>query len=343
MALQDTVSESTKIKVHSMTACVKRWILSYRKTCNERTLTKMDTDIGKLITSEHVNTFERSEPALNAVKLTGIASANQSTSFTAQDYVLVRDYLLAEIVLSNASRTGVLSSITVKQARQARQVDQYLVVSVAKHKKAWLQGPAKIVLTKCMHSWLNISMTSIRSQFDNDDDTMPVFLTANGEPMESSQICRALQSIWQKAGSGNKITCSLVRKTAVTTVHQPAPEMSSNLADLMCHRVETANKCYRLVDREKTSVAAAAQLSTLLGTNEAGKCSERVAGGKSVRVRSKAVSSDDQVLELKQLFAEALQSGTLSMPSVKQSSSLLSVTHCQFLPVDRSMTIATSE
>ena len=127
------------------------------------------------------------------------------------------------------------------------------------HKTAWIQGPAKIVLTKYMYSWLNIFVANIPSQFvtDGDDDDM-VFLTTNGEPMESSQISRALQSVWQKAGLGNKITCTLLRKTAVTNVHQDATEMSANLADLVCHRLETAKKSYGLVNCDKTSVAAAA-------------------------------------------------------------------------------------
>jgi len=79
-----------------------------------------------------------------------------------------------------------------------------------------------------------------------------------------------LQSVWKKAGINDKITCTLVRKTAVSTIHQQAPEMIPNLADLMCHRPETANKCYRMVSREKTSVAAAKKLSliTVAGSNE---------------------------------------------------------------------------
>jgi len=39
--------------------------------------------------------------------------------------------------------------------------------------------------------------------------------------------------------------------------------MISNLADLMCHRTQTAAKCYRMVNREKTCVAAAKTLSDL--------------------------------------------------------------------------------
>ena len=201
----------------------------------------MDSDISKVISAEDIAVFERSEPTRQAVKLIGSASAGGLVSLTAKQYVLVRDYLLAKIVLSNANRTGILTNITLKQLQDARDVDDHLVVSVENHKTAWIQGPAKIVLTKTMHSWLQIFVSNIRVHFARDvgdGNGRPVFLTTNGEPMESSQICRALQSVWTKAGLSNKITCTLVRKTAVSTVHQQAPHMSSNLADL--------NDCERL-------------------------------------------------------------------------------------------------
>jgi len=41
--------------------------------------------------------------------------------------------------------------------------------------------------------------------------------------------------------------------------------MISNFADLMCHRAETASKCYRMVHREKTCVAAAKKPSDITG------------------------------------------------------------------------------
>jgi len=51
--------------------------------------------------------------------------------------------------------------------------------------------------------------------------------------------------------------CTLVRKTAVSAVHQKRPEMKGNLADLMCHTVDTAERGYRLVEREQTSASGA--------------------------------------------------------------------------------------
>ena len=64
---------------------------------------------------------------------------------------------------------------------------------------------------------------------------------------------------------GQNISCTLLRKTAVSAIHQKKnPEMKANLADLMCHRLATASKCYRLVEHEKTSVAAACHLSSTM-------------------------------------------------------------------------------
>ncbi|KAJ8366196.1 hypothetical protein SKAU_G00150270 [Synaphobranchus kaupii] len=82
--------------------------------------------------------------------------------------------------------------------------------------------------------------------------------------METSQICKAVQSIWKKAGLEGELTSTLMRKSAVTKVHEAHPTMKAPLSDLMCHRVETASKCYRLVERERSSVVAAEVLRTVL-------------------------------------------------------------------------------
>ena len=63
---------------------------------------------------------------------------------------------------------------------------------------------------------------------------------------------------------GQNISCTLLRKTAVSAIHQKNPEIKANLADLMRHRLATASKCYWLVEHEKTSVAAACHLSSTM-------------------------------------------------------------------------------
>jgi len=58
-------------------------------------------------------------------------------------------------------------------------------------------------------------------------------------------------SIWKKAQLPDDVNFNVICKTAVSTIHSVRPDMTAPLADLMCHRVSTAQKCYRLSEREK--------------------------------------------------------------------------------------------
>jgi len=60
------------------------------------------------------------------------------------------------------------------------------------------------------------------------------------------------------------------RKSAVSTTHQEYPAEKANLADLMCHRQETVTKWYRVMNREKTSVHAAAKLAEVMHSENHG-------------------------------------------------------------------------
>jgi len=64
----------------------------------------------------------------------------------------VRDFLLTEISLGNANRSGVLADMTVGQFSRARNVDGSYVVSVIDHKMPYSYGPTKIVLSSSLHS-----------------------------------------------------------------------------------------------------------------------------------------------------------------------------------------------
>jgi hypothetical protein len=86
----------------------------------------------------------------------------------------------------------------------------------------------------------------------------------NGAELASSQISKCLPSTWGKAGLDSKINCTLIRKTAVSAVHEKAPQFKAQLADHMCHRQATAVKDHRITDREKSSLAAARHLSVAM-------------------------------------------------------------------------------
>lgn len=60
------------------------------------------------------------------------------------------------------------------------------------------------------------------------------------------------------------LPCTLFRKTAVSVVHEHCPQQTGKLASLMCHRPETANRYYHLIDREKSSVESYGTLNSLM-------------------------------------------------------------------------------
>ena len=64
-------------------------------------------------------------------------------------------------------------------------------------------------------------------------------------------MTEALSSIFKKAGIKGPVHHTLYRKSAVSQCHARHKEISSNLADLMAHREGTAEKYYRLFEKNK--------------------------------------------------------------------------------------------
>ena len=272
---------------------VTSWITAHRKECGKHQQQKMDRDLNKLVTPLDVTGFERSEAAVKAIKILG-TSENSSQLLVQTDYVTVRDYLLAEVALKNANRSGVLANMMVSEFRAARVVEGQYVVSVAEHKTCTTYGAAKIVLSHSLYHYITIYCNNFRSQVISAGNNPPqLFLSWNGMPLASGQFTRTLQSIWQKAGLGNNITFNLVRKSAVSAIHETHPEMSSKLADLMSHRQATAQKCYRIVEREHSSVLASKQLAqTFSGQGQPVEFGEQL-----VSERTDKTNPEVQVLE----------------------------------------------
>jgi len=239
------------------------WISSYRKESAKHVQKKLADDLNKLLTPEDMEKFKSSEVALSAIKILGLF-ADGLQAITQSDFVIVRDFLLTSIALANANRSGVLATVTLQQFEEARLVDDHYVVSVSEHKTAASYGPAKLVLTPMLHSWVQIYAYHIRPNVVSPSNAKEMFLSWTGDSMSSGQITRAVQSIWLKAGLNSTVTFNIFRKTAVTKMHSVHPNMNAQLADLMCHRVQTAQKCYRVIERERTSVAAAKQLATAM-------------------------------------------------------------------------------
>jgi len=237
---------------------VSSWISTRRKEFGKHQQQKSDSDLNKLVTPEDVAKFQRSELVTMAIKLIG--TSGDVSRHAQMEYITVRDYLLVEIALTNANRSGVLANMTTNEFMAARLVDGQYVVSVSEHKTATTYGAAKIVLTPSLYQYMKVYCEKFRPQVVAADKNPPeLFLSWHGLPLTGGQITRCLQRVWHKAGLSSDITFNIVQKSAVTTVHDSHPQMSAKLADLMCHRKTTAEKCYRITERERNSVLASSE------------------------------------------------------------------------------------
>ena len=259
-----------KENVLSLREKLKRWSSSYKRENTRRRWEKMEEDISALITLEKIREFERSQAAREAAVLLGKLCGAHAIQITQEMYTLVRDYLIAQIMIDNANRAGVVACMTVKEFERATVEGDRHVVRVLYHKTVDTHGPAQIVLTSHLYNYLTVFMQEMRSQLPGLDrlNKQTVFLSWCGKHMESSQMTKALGSIFKKAGVDGPVHHTLYRKSAVSRCHPKHKEISSNLADLMAHREDTAQKYYRVFEKGKSSVKASQKLHGIMRNTE---------------------------------------------------------------------------
>lgn len=258
----------SKENIISLKDKVSRWSSSYRGECSKRHWEKMSEDLVALITPEQIKKFESSQASRDAICLLGQLSGAHNVVITQAQYTLIRDFLLVEISIDNANRAGSLANMTLEEFNSmTKENDEYLVL-VRKSKTLSTHGPARIVLSKKLRSWMQIYVREVRSQVtgSNNQPNGSFFLSFNGEPMASSQINKAIKSIWKKAELKGTPSSTLFRKSAVSSMHSldESNEARENLADLMAHNLSTAKKYYRLQEKSKSSVSASKQLRQIM-------------------------------------------------------------------------------
>ena len=257
--------EISKEKLLSLKEKLARWSTSFRKGCDKRHWEKMEEDLHSLISPEEIAEFERSEASRAAICLLGQLSGAHSIQITQTQYTLIRDFLMVEISVDNANRAGVIANMLLEEFNRASKHDDENVILVKASKTVATHGPARIVMSSKLHSWMNIFVREVRSRVPSVSSEK-VFVSWNGEDLKSSQVNKAIKSVWKKAGMTGSPSSTLFRKSAVSKVHNTShgEEAQGNLANLMAHNIDTARKFYRLQEKSKSSVKASQQLRNVM-------------------------------------------------------------------------------
>ena len=315
------------------------WSSSYKKDSNRRHLQKMNEDLGNLITPEMVSKYERSESARSAISYVGELSGAHSLEVTQPIYTLIRDFVLLQITITNAHRSGVLANMTLGKYKKVKMAEGSYVINVAKHKTDDTHGPVRVVLSPTLFSQLKVYVQEVRSQVEessgNEDNVeATVFLSWSGAKLESGQISTAINAAWRKGGMQGHVSSTLFRKSAVTTIHAHHKEMRGELADLMAHKETTARKFYPLHEKQEACLQAATHLTSVMRssttgrkmpegdsreTSDDGTPASPVCNKNTVSESSKERISwkEHDVLAIKELFANEISEQSITMAIVK--------------------------
>ncbi|XP_068689985.1 uncharacterized protein [Montipora foliosa] len=195
---------------------MRRWSTSYKRSSLKRKWERREEDRVEAITAEKIEAFEKSQISRDAIILLGKLSGKHSVDIAQQQYTLLRDFLLIQISIDNANRAGVLANMTLREFKRGYKEGDRFVINVMNHKTFHVHGPALIVLTSNLYNWMSIFVQEVRSKVPGvgAGEDQPLFPSFNGTKLQSSQINKAIKSVWKKAGVGGRIHSTLFRKGA---------------------------------------------------------------------------------------------------------------------------------
>ena len=240
-------------------------------------------------------------------------------------YTLIRNFILTEMTIANAHRSGVLAYMTMDEFLKAKKTSQEsMLIKVKDHKIADTHGPAHVVLSPTLFSYLKVYVNEVRSLVQKDSDTSSsVFLSWNGVKLQSGQISTAIDAAWQKAGMEGHVCSTIFRKSTVTKVHEDHKDLRGDLADLMGHKTSTAERFYRLREKEEACIEAANNLTSIMRENQ-----EPVSQPKTPATATKSLSQtsfkrdrlswrEEDVNAMKDLFSEEIKEKCITIEVVR--------------------------
>ena len=131
---------------------------------------------------------------------------------TKKSHNIVRNYLLVNVLLRNACRSGVLANLIIREfldARTQRETNSEYYIIELSHHKTKSTGTAKIVLTKSLYENFQIYFMKFRAAIMErcqkpTDSTPNFFVTWSGDSLTSSHVNKCFK-IFDPQLMANKI------------------------------------------------------------------------------------------------------------------------------------------
>ncbi|EDO27707.1 predicted protein [Nematostella vectensis] len=226
--LKLTEEHVTKVRVQ-----VQEWSASFKKPFKERRWEKHQEDLEKLITPEDVQKFSKSASVRAAISTLGRYMEKEGSPGQT-DFCTVRDHLITRLCIENACRAGPIANMTLRDLDRATKDGDEMIVTILKHKTSASAGPAHVVLSPTVFTWLKAYVKYMRNKVSGagTDPDEKVFISFTVSEMTSFMISAQLNSLWQKAVGKIRVNAASFRKAAVSVVHEEHQHLRKDLADL---------------------------------------------------------------------------------------------------------------
>ena len=250
----DSMATQICENLQNLKKCLPFWRSSLRKKCTIEDVKRRIQDEAEQLVPDDISRYLKSDYAVYAVQLLNKAVGLVSWTPSTYDFTRARNHMLVILAVGNAHRTGVLINFSLSDYSTRKESDDGSVVfSVCHHKTATVHGAATLAISadeaKLLAGYMKIRRLS---QFP--EASPYVFVNHTGSQMTQSNVASALTSAFGKCGFAERVTCTKLRKVAVTQVHSAHPDKKHDVAARMCHRLATAEKHYRYNEKQSNSV-----------------------------------------------------------------------------------------
>ncbi|KAI6656073.1 hypothetical protein LOD99_11339 [Oopsacas minuta] len=222
----------------------------------------------------------------------------------------LRNYLIVEILLANAQRSGIIEGMLIKEVLDAEgnaKCDNLVYIYVTNHKTGSLQA-AIIYLDVEIYNYLVTMITivlpllpSISDISSRNEKNCHVFQTWTSGRLRTSSISSCLRSGLKLFGIHDPDGCPTnYRKAASTLISMHKPSMQESLSQFMCHARSTTERHYRhhMSHRGLSSVFnELAKCQALPSNDDISTTSEKRLSNRSSTPTTQMVTHSDNVTE----------------------------------------------
>src|SRR6218665_43606 len=236
------VTDTWRVEIEKLREDIPWGRQSLRRPCTAEELQRCVLDGQEAVTPADIKKYRESEYSLVATKILQERCEMPNATPSVSDFLRCRNHMIVVISTANAHGSGVLCNLTTADyengLRSQGKEDGSRCFKIVDQKTATTHGTANIAVGAEEAQLPSYYMT-MRNKLDVENIAPYVFVNSIGTKMSPSNIGSALTCTFGRSGYNERVTCSKLRKTAVTEIHTKYPDKKGDIAAHMCHMETT--------------------------------------------------------------------------------------------------------